>query len=418
MKDMLGREQVISPQAALDLLIRHLPPGDLPTVDVSLDDALGLICASDVVATEDLPGFSRSTVDGYALQAQDTFGARETMPAYLSLSGEVLMGSAPPVQVERGMAVKIPTGGMLPSGADAVVMFEHVQAVDDSMIEVLRPAAPGENVIQAGEDVTAGTVVLRKGRRIRPQDIAVCAGTGNTRVSVYQPIRVAIISTGDEIVASSERPAAGQVRDINSWLIASLVKELGGIPLRRGIVRDDYGVLRSVMEDALKEAAIMTISGGTSVGIKDMVARIISDIGSPGVLFHGLSLKPGKPMIGGVIEGVPVLGLPGHPAAVGICCDLFLRPLLKRLSGFDDSRNLFDHARMVHARLAGNIASSAGREEHVRVFLEEREDGLWAVPIHGKSGLITTLSKADGIMVIPVELNGIEKGEMIAVRLL
>jgi molybdopterin molybdotransferase len=416
MKDMLGREEVVTAGEALRLLLDNLPRTSPEGKTVGIEDALGMVCSGDIVSPEDLPPFPRSTVDGFAVKAEDTFGATGTMPAYLNVSQEIFMGERPGFSLSKGTAARIPTGGMLPAGADAAVMHEHVQPVDETMIEVLVPAVPGENVIQAGEDVKRGEIVLRAGRRLRPQDIGACAGLGITEIPVFERPVVSILSTGDEIVPAGGAPEAGQVRDINSYVLSGMIRNAGCIPARKGIFRDDYEEIRSAIEGALKDSAAVLVSGGTSVGVKDMVARIIGDIGNPGLLFHGVSLKPGKPMMAGVVEGVPIFGLPGHPAAVGICFEIFVEPVLERLSGIVEETGR--HRRYtVMARLSRNLSSPQGREEHVRVMLEERAEGLWAVPVLGKSGLITTLVKADGTFVIPLNRNGVEKGELVEVRL-
>ncbi len=416
MKDMLGRENVVDAETALGLLIGNLGVKTLNEVLMKIEEALGMVSARDIISAEDLPSFARSTVDGYAVRAEDTFGATETMPVYLDLFHEILMSQEADFLLPHYKASKIPTGGMLPEGADAVVMFEHVQIVDKQMIEVLKSVAPGENVIQVGEDVKRGDVVIRKGQRMRPQDIGACAGIGVTEIAAYKRPIVSIISTGDEIVEASDVPETGEVRDINSYVISGMVLESGGIPVKKGIFRDEYEKLRNAIETAMSDSQAIVISGGTSVGTKDMAARIINDIGSPGVLFHGVSLKPGKPMIGGVISGIPVFGLPGHPAAVSICFELFIRPVLHKLSGLKERWPQYS-SRSVRARLSKNISSTQGREEHVRVMLEEREGELWAVPVLGKSGLITTLVRADGTIVVPLHTNGIEAGVIVDVRL-
>ena len=413
---MLGRENVVGAATALEMLLGNLLNDNLHETHIKIEDALGMVSAHDIISMEDLPSFARSTVDGYAGRAEDTFGATEAMPAYLNLSQEILMSQKADFLLPEGSVSKIPTGGMLPENADAVVMFEYVQIIDDQMIEVLKPVAPGENVIHAGEDVKRGDVVIREGQRLRPQDIGACAGIGVTGITVYRKPLVSIISTGDEIVPAGVTPEAGKVRDINSYIISGMISESGGIPLKKGIFRDDYKTIRDALETAMSDSEAIVISGGTSVGTKDMVARIINDIGSPGVIFHGVSLKPGKPMIGGVIKGIPVFGLPGHPAAVSICFELVIRPVLYRLSGLKERRPEYS-SRQVRAKISKNIASTQGREEHVRVMLEERDGELWAVPVLGKSGLITTLVKADGTMVIPLNRNGMEAGEVVDVRL-
>lgn len=415
MKDMLGRDAVMTSKKALDLLLVNLAEKRTKECTVKINESLGMVCAEDIVAAEDLPAFARSTVDGYAVRAEDTFGATETMPAYVNLSGEIFMGEPADFMLVDDTANKIPTGGMLPARADAVVMFEHIQIIDGKLIEVMKAVAPGENVIAAGEDVKRGEIVVSKGHRMRPADIGASAGIGITEVRVFQRPVVSIISTGDEIVPADQSPSLGQIRDTNSYVIAGMVAQAGGVPIRKGIYGDDYRVIRDAVEDAIKDSDVIAVSGGTSVGTKDMIARIIEDIGNPGILFHGLALKPGKPMIGGIVNGIPIFGLPGHPAAVSVCLDIFMRPVLNGLCGLKE-RCAEQMKGVVQARLSRNVSSSQGREEHIRAVIEQREDGLWAVPLLGKSGLIRTLVHADGTFVIPVNINGIEKGEMVEVR--
>ncbi len=416
MKDMLGRDSVMSAERAIDLLLLNLGDKKTEVRVINLVESLGMVSAEDVAAAEDLPPFARSTVDGYAVRAEDTFGASETTPAYLSLSEEVHMGLPAGFLLSEDAAGKIPTGGMLPAGSDAVVMFEHVQIIDSRMIEVMKAVAPGENVIQAGEDLRQAEIVISRGSRIRPAEIGAAAGIGITDLKVFDKPVVAIMSTGDEIIPAEQTPSPGQIRDINSYLIAGMVAKAGGEPVRKGIFRDDYSLLRDAVEAAMENSDVIAVSGGTSVGTKDMMARIIEDIGNPGILFHGVSLKPGKPVIGGIMSGIPIFGLPGHPAAVSVCMDIFVRPVLNALCGLQ-GRTSDKFRGVVHARLSRNVFSGQGREEHIRAVLEQRDDGLWAVPQLGKSGLIRTLVHADGTFVIPLHLNGIEKGETVEIRL-
>ncbi len=416
MKDMLGRDSVMTADRAIGLILDVVGSRRTRIISVDVSQSLGMVCAEDVISAEDSPAFARSTVDGYAVRAEDTFGARESMPAYLNLTGEIVMGEEASAPLSDDGAFRIPTGGMLPKGADAVVMFEHVQVIDDRIIEVMKPVAPGENVIQTGEDVAAGEIVLRSGSRLRSQEIGACTGIGVSEIRVFSRPVVSIISTGDEIVAAEKKPDVGQIRDSNSYMIAAMVSAAGGVPLRKGIYRDEYTAIRNAVEEALKDSDAIAVSGGTSVGTKDMIARIIDDMGSPGILFHGVSLKPGKPMIGGVLQGVPIFGLPGHPAAVSVCFEIFIRPVLNLLSGLED-RPAYRLKGIVRARLSRNVSSAGGREEHIRAMIEERDDGIWAVPILGKSGLIRTLVKADGTFVIPLNRSGIEKGEFVDLRL-
>jgi molybdopterin molybdotransferase len=403
----------IPASAALKLLLDAVP-GPLPAEDIIIEAAVARTSACDVCSGEDLPGFARSTVDGFAVRAADTYGAKETLPAYINLMDEVFMGQRPAFEIKAGEAARIPTGGMLPAGADAVVMIEHAQIASDSLIEVLKPAAYGENVIQHDEDIKKGSLIVPRGHKVRPQDTGALAGIGITRLAVVRKPVVTLISTGDEIVPHSSPLAPGQVRDINSFTLAGLVSQEGGIPVKKGIISDDYAAIRHALESSLQDSDIILIIGGTSVGTRDMTARVISDIGGSELLFHGVAVKPGKPLIGGVIGSKPVLGLPGHPAAVAISFDIFVRPVIYRLLGVNTGR-IFRNT--VHAVMSKTVPSAAGREDHIRVQLEAGPDGYLAVPVPGKSGLITTLVKADGVVVVPDNRLGLDEGEKVIVNL-
>jgi molybdopterin molybdotransferase len=416
MRDMLGREELIPVERALGLLLKHSPFKRPAEVNLSIDKSYNMILSRDIISPEDLPSFSRSTVDGFAVSSSDTFGATESLPAYLNITAEILMGEQVDFTLNKGKCAKIATGGMLPNGADAVVMFEHTQQIDEKMIEILKPVSPGENVIQKGEDAKRDERVLKAGYRLRPQDVGAIGGLGITDVWVYERPRVAIISTGDEIVPAEAPVKPGQVRDINSYTLAGLISEAGGAPVKKGIFNDQYEIIKNVVEDSLNNSDMVLISGGSSVGAKDMTSKVINDAGKPGVLFHGVSLKPGKPTIGGVIDNIPIFGLPGHPAAVNVCFEVFIRPVLKIQSGLEE-RRFEKQKRVVRARMAKNVSSSPGREEHIGVALEERDGELWAMPLLGKSGLITTLTRADGTAVIPLRKLGVQSGEFVEVRL-
>jgi len=416
MKDMLGRGEVIPADEALDRIFSNLSQKLPSEKRLKIVESLGRILFRDVLSPEDLPDFARSTVDGFAVSASDTFGATEGIPAYLNVKYEIFMGEEPDFELRKGEVARIATGGMLPKGSDAVIMLEYAQQVDEEMIEVVRPVAPGENVIQAGEDVKKGESVLNKGHALRPQDIGVLAGLGITDVWVYEKIKISIISTGDEIVPPDKPVRRGQVRDINSYNLAGLISNAGAIPLLKGIFHDEYSIVRNIVEKSLRDSGIILISGGSSVGKRDVTAQVINDLGRPGVLFHGVSLKPGKPLIGGIVNNIPIFGLPGHPAAVTVCFNVFIMPVIRTLSGL--SKNRFEQdQRIIRARIAKNISSSPGREEHIGVYLEKRDGEIWAVPLLGKSGLMTTLIKADGMAVIPLRKLGVETGEIVEVRL-
>ncbi|KAF0181059.1 MAG: molybdopterin molybdotransferase [Nitrospirae bacterium] len=404
----------IPPHAALQLLLDALANLPLRSEKLELDAAFRRVLAEDVVSSEDLPGFARSTVDGFAVQASFTFGAREQMPAYLTLAPEVLMGESPSFTLQHGQAAPVPTGGMLPGGADAVVMLEDCQRVSDTTIEVMRAVAPAENVVQRDEDIHRGELVLERGQRLRPQDVGALAGLGIESVEVYERPVVAIISTGDEVIPLGLPVRPGQVRDINSFTLRGLIQQQGAIPVCRGIVRDDYEAIRRAVSEALAASDMVLIIGGTSAGVRDMSASIIDSFGAPGVLFHGVAVKPGKPMIGGIIGKKPILGLPGHPAAMAISHALFIRPLIDLLHG---AYRKVCFPRTVSALMAKAVSSAAGREDHIRVRLEMCDEVHYAVPVLGKSGLISTLVRADGTVTIAAPKLGLDADEPVSVNL-
>ena len=422
-KDMLGRSGVVSREDALKILDEHFVVTNPPLEEISISSALARVLASEIISPADLPEFDRSTMDGYAVRGADTFGAAESRPALLTVVGDIPMGAMPDRGIGRGEAMKIATGGALPAGADAVVMFEQTQPVDSASIEVVKPVAPLENVIQRGDDIRRGEVILTRGHRMRPQDMAALAAVGVTRIDVYAKPRVAIISTGNELVPADSVPAPGQIRDTNSYNLEGLIALAGGAPEKKGIIPDEYSRLRETLEAALHDCALVLMTGGSSVGVADLTAKVVNDAGRPGVLVHGVSIKPGKPLIVGLIAApakqVPVFGLPGHPAAVSVCFEQFVKPVLFRLTGEvpDPALEGITPSRTVKARLSRSISSSPGREDHVRVALEKRDDGLWARPVFGASGLISTLVKAVGTVVVPVNKIGIEAGEEVEVRL-
>ena len=416
MKDMLGRDNVITKEEAINLLLKSLSPALPLESETAIESSFNRVLSRDIASPEDLPGFSRSSMDGFAVNSADTYGANEGMPAYLNVTGEINMGEQPVFKIKKGEAAKISTGGMLPEGADAVVMFEHSNIINMRVIEALKPVASGENVIQAGEDCREGDTVFKKGHRLRPQDIGALAGIGIAKVFVYEKTKVAIIATGDEVVSASSPLMPGHIRDINSYSIASLVDLHGGTAIKKGIFRDNYETIFSAAQESLKEAGIIVITGGSSVGTKDLTAKVINSIGKPGVLFHGVSIKPGKPIIAGISDGKPVFGLPGHPAAVIVCFEVFIRPVLRLLSG-ETEKIIHRFRKTVKAKLSKNISSGSGREDFIRVLLEEKNGELWAIPVLGKSGLITTLVKADGTIVIPLRKTGLEQGTEVEVEL-
>ena len=422
-KDMLGRSGVVSREEALRALDQHLTIALPASEELSISLSLGRIVAEAIISPEDLPEFDRSTMDGFAVRSNDTFGAAESRPALVTIVGDIAMGTMSDRSLSKGETMKIATGGALPKGADAVVMLEQTQTVDAVQIEVVKPVAPLENVVQAGDDIKKGEVILGRGHRMRPQDAGALAGVGITLLRVFEKPKIAIINTGNEVVPADTAPAPGQVRDINSYTLEGLITQAGGIPVKMGIMPDEYGKLREALQTALRDCDLILMTGGSSVGTMDLTAKVINDLGRPGVLVHGVSIKPGKPIIMAVLTApakqVPVFGLPGHPAAVSICFDVFVKPVLERMTGEIPLPALTDIPadRVVKAKLARSISSSPGREDHVRVMLEKKDDVLWARPVFGASGLISTLVKAVGTVVVPVNKIGIEVGEDVDVRL-
>lgn len=403
--------QVVTVADAAERLARHLAPLGRAE-EAPLHEALDRVLAADLRAPGDLPAFPRSTMDGFAVRAADTYGASEGLPAYLALCGEVPMGRRAGLSVAPGQAARVHTGGMIPPGADAVVMVEHTQLLDPTTIEVVRPVAVGEHVIPVGEDVRTGDLLFARGHRLRPQDLGGLAGVGHHRVPVAARPRVAILASGDEVVPADQPPGPGQVRDINSYTIAALTRRAGGEPLPRGIAPDDAAALRAMAHEALAHADVLIISAGSSVSTRDMTADVIASLGAPGVLVHGVAIHPGKPTILAVAGGRPVFGLPGNPVSTMIAFELFVAPALMALQGA--ARPAGSSA---PARLALNIASKPGREDFVPVRLERRDSELWAEPVFGKSNLIYTMARADGLVRVPLDLAGLYAGDVVEVSL-
>ena len=374
---------------------------------VDLSAALGRTLAQDIAAEEYVPDFDRSTVDGYAVRAKDTFGCTDAIPAILPLQGEVLMGEGAEFQLNPEECVAVPTGGAVPKGADSVVMLEYTEDYGDGTIGISKSAAPGQNMIFRGDDVFPGKVILKKGRVLSSQDIGALAAIGRVLVPVVKKLTVGVISTGDELVPPSEKPAAGQVRDVNSPMLEAMLTAFGANVINYGIVIDDEALLSEKVHQAVSECDAVLLSGGSSVGVKDAACRIIESMGS--LLLHGIAIKPGKPTILGKTGQKPLVGLPGHPVAAYFITKLFILPLLARLSG----KQLETYS--VPARITESISANHGRAQVHCCRLEPREGILWATPIRGKSGLITTLAGADGYFVIDRDCEGLPQGAEIQV---
>ena len=379
------------------------------------DQSVGRILARDVFSGIDLPEFRRATMDGYAVQAKSTFGASESMPALFAIVGSVEMGEVPTVSVKAGQAVRIATGGMLPQGADSVVMVEHTQALDEHTLEVFKSGAPLQHVMEAGEDFKKGEKVLSRGSPIRPQEMGVLAALGQTRVEVYRQPVVAIVSSGDEIVPIEQTPGLSQLRDVNAHTLAGLVPLSGGIPRYLGIAKDNFDDMDRLCRQALAEADMVLISGGSSVGSRDFTLEVLQGLPDSEILVHGVSVSPGKPTILARCGKKAVWGIPGQVTSAMVVFHVMVRPSIQRICGLHEDE--LGKTNEVPAVLSRNLASVQGREDYVRVRLLRRGGGLFAEPILGKSGLIHTMVKADGLIRIDRDSEGLEEGANVKVLL-
>jgi len=405
--------KVLPPQEALRLLLTVEPVGGerIPSVK-----ARARVLAEDLHSAVDLPHFHRAAMDGYAVKAKDTFGASQSLPAYLKLAGVVEMGKEAIQSLATGEAMRISTGGMMPPETDAVVMVEYTEEVAGPLVEIHRGASPWQNVIQIGDDIKKGEMVFPRGRRLRAHDLGALTGVGISSISVFKRPRVALISTGDEIVDADTEPLPGQVRNINQHSLAGLIEEVGGELKDWGVIRDDRGELTKAIGAALEWGDVVLLSGGSSMGAKDIALETILSFPDSEFIFHGISIAPGKPTIFAKACGKPILGLPGYPVSALVIFDLFAAPLIRRLGG-EGVETLQSFTRSVRATLKTNIASQIGREDYVRVTLERESDRVIATPLPSKSGAIFTLVKADGMVRIEMNQDGLEQGEEVEVIL-
>jgi molybdopterin molybdotransferase len=377
---------------------------------VDLGQAHGRVPAEPVHAPHDLPGFARSTVDGYAVRAADTYGASEGLPGYLEVTGAVAMGRSPQGAVAPGTAFAMPTGGVIPEGADAVVMVEHTQEAMAGTIEVVRAAAPGDGLVRADEDAGAGSELVPAGRALRAQDLGLLAAAGVTQVRVHARPRVAIVSTGDEVVdPATAALGPGQVRDASAVALAALVRDAGGVPDLRGIVPDDRDALAAVLGEAVASSDVVVVSAGSSVGARDETAAVVAGLGKPGIWAHGLALRPGKPTLLADCGGVPVIGLPGNPRSALVVFGLVGMPVVRLVGGVTHR----PAQASTRARLERDVPSAAGRLDIVQVAVRE---GV-AAPLFGASALLSILSAADGYIVVPDEATGLPAGTAVDVTL-
>ena len=410
---------VLSVKEAQRCILESLAQKRSGVENIPVAASLGRVTAEDSLALETIPPFNRSTMDGFAVRSADTFGASESMPALLNLAGHVLMGAVPPGDLQPGAAMSIPTGGMLPAGSDSVVMVEYSEIFGDQ-VALYRPAAPFENTIRSGEDFQKGDTVLPAGRMIRAVDVGILSALGQLDLKVYAQPRINIFSTGDEVVAPGEEPKPGQIRDINGPVLLSLVEENGGVAQHGGIIADEEEELQKALLASLDAADLLIISGGSSVGTRDVAAKVIAALPAGGVYFHGVSMRPGKPLIYGMSRGKPIFGLSGNPVSAIFSFILFVRPALRVLQGLPPFP---DFTPYVEACLDSNMSSPGGREDYVRVALyqdtaaEGEEEMIRAKPFFGGPGLLHTMVQADGYFVIPRDVEGYPAGSKVKVYL-
>jgi molybdopterin molybdotransferase len=404
--------RVLSSQQARDLVKRF---SHLGFEEISIESALFRVLAEPITAAEDSPRFDRSVMDGFAVRASDTFGATESSPGLFRIVGEVAMGEMAGFALSRGETARIWTGGALPESADAVVMVEHTEEVAQNSLEVFKAVAPFDNVARRGEDFGAGDALLNPGHRLRPQDLGMLAATGHTTVRAYKRPRVAVISSGDEIVPVEQIPPPGCVRDINRYTVSAMIREAHAEPVWIGIAPDDLAGLSSLVSRAMESADMVLISGGSSMGSRDHVIDVARSYGDSEILCHGVSVSPGKPLIVARVGSLPLVGLPGHPVSAMVCLEQFVVPFIRRMEGEEAAEPFLRPT--CRALLARNVPSKEGRMDFVRVRLQMSGSNYVAVPVLGKSGMISSMVRADGYISIAADCEGLYKGEEVIVNL-
>ncbi len=396
---------VVSVEEGRKKLLEHFESSGFQVEEVPLLGSVGRILGEDIYSKENVPQFNRSTMDGYAIKSKESHGASESIPSLFNIIGSVEMGRESTYIVEKGEAVSVPTGGMIPEGADGVVMIENTEKLDDSTLMVYKSISYRENVILKGDDIKEGELALEKGRKITAEIIGVLAALGISKVKVYKKPKFYIISTGDEIIDLDEELTMGTIRDINSYALYALIKKLGGEIVGKTIVKDDYELLREEVRKAINSSDIVLISGGSSVGTRDYTSKVINSFDGEGVFVHGVAIKPGKPTIIGEGKNKLIFGLPGHPVSSIIVFKTFVEHYIY------EKMNIKQYVSKTEAIIDFNFPSSPGRKTYQMVKLEERDGNVYATPSFGKSGMISLLSNSDGYIVIEPYEEGIYKGE-------
>jgi molybdopterin molybdotransferase len=397
-----GFEKLTNVDDALQSFLRRLKPERLDSERVPLDEALGRVTAEDIRAKYDLPPFDRSALDGYALRAEDTFGASAFNPKTFKLTDN---------KVRENEAATIWTGNPIPEGADAVVMLEYTRKSGDR-IEVEKAVTPGRNVSQRGEDVAEGDVAVESGTRLNPHQLGLLAALGKTHVAVVRKPKVAILATGNELVELGQKLEPGKIVDANRLILSSMCKELGAEPLDLGLAKDDQKEISAKIREGLEQADAIITTGGTSVGYPDLVPLAVNQLGKPGVIIHGVAIRPGMPTALALLKGKPVFVLSGNPVAATVGFEAFTRPTLLKLLGIDEARPA------VEAKLTRRVAGVLGRRVFLRVRVFEKDGGFFAEPVRiTGSGVLTTMTKANGYVIIPENREGVEEGESVRVHL-
>ncbi|MHA1582946.1 MAG: molybdopterin biosynthesis protein [Candidatus Baldrarchaeia archaeon] len=404
---------LVTLEEAIKKLYEHFEPKPLGFEEVPLFDAFGRVLAEDVYSEVDVPPFDRAAMDGYAVKAADTFGAREDKPVKLKIIGKVKVGFKPEIHVNKGEAAEIGTGAPMPSGANAVVMVEYTEE-ENGYVKIFKPVVLGENVQSAGSDIMVGELVLREGQLLTSREIGVLAAIGKVSVKVYRKPKVAVISTGDEIVKAGEKLPYGKIYDINGPSIFSAVKECGGEPIFIGIAKDDVKEIIDMIREGFEKADIVITSGSTSAGVKDVLYQIVDQLGEPGVIVHGIKIKPGKPTVIAIVDNKPLFGLPGYPTSALTIFRLIVAPVIRKMAGLPP----VVQEDTVSAVLKTKIYAPLGRKYLVSVSLAKDKNGnLVAVPTPGGSGTITNLANADGYFEIPEDIEFVDEGEGVRVKL-
>ncbi|MEN1759714.1 gephyrin-like molybdotransferase Glp [Anoxynatronum sibiricum] len=406
--ELLKTKSVTEVQQIIAQLCSHLK---LETEVIALSESLHRIVAVPITSPHDVPAFHRSTVDGYAVKSQDTFGASESIPAILTCIGEITMGTQAQLKIADGQCAYVPTGGMLPEGSDAVVMVEYVEQLDETTWLIQQAVSPGANVLRRGEDLSLGEVLFQPGHRLRPQDIGLLAGMGFNKVPVYNPLKAAVISTGDELIAPGDPLEPGKIIDMNTYSLAAALREDGLEVTNTEVVKDDLKQLQHTIARLMKAADVILISGGSSMGVHDITKDAIDGMGKPGVVVHGMAVKPGKPTLVGMVEDTLMIGLPGQPVSALVVYHLLMKPLLKYLWGQQGITP------GVTGELTVNIPSAPGREHYVMVRVTEENGRRFVSPQHGKSGMLSMMGYSHGMIKLDVNQEGLQKGDRVEVLL-